>query len=83
MALIEVHLWSGLRRLADGKEKVSLEATTIGQMLVALENAHPGLRPIIDSGVSVSINGEIFSGSRFRKIHEGDEIFLMQRLKGG
>ena len=83
MPLIEVHLWSGLRRLTDGCEKVTIEATTIGQMLVALENAYPGLGPIIDSGVSVSINGEIFNGARFREINEGDEIFLMQRLKGG
>ena len=83
MAQVEVHLWSGLRRLTGGEEIVSVNASTIGQMLVALETAHPGLGPILDAGVSVSLNGEIVNGGRFREISEGDEIFLMQLIKGG
>jgi len=31
--LVKVHLWSGLRSLAEGKEAVEVRAATIGQML--------------------------------------------------
>ncbi|NBT33875.1 MAG: hypothetical protein EBT13_18760 [Rhodobacteraceae bacterium] len=80
---VEVHLWSGLRRLTDGAEVVTVEAATVGEMLDALATAHPGLKPIIDGGVSVAIDGELLTGGRHRAIAPGAEIYLMQRLKGG
>jgi molybdopterin converting factor small subunit len=83
MAQLEVHLWSGLRRLADGKEIVSVEAETIGTMLRALSEAHPGLAPILEDGVSVAVNGDVIVGGHARALHDGDEIFLLQQMKGG
>lgn len=83
MTKVDVNLWSSLRRLTDGAEVVTVEATTIGEMLDALIAAHPGVKPIIDGGVSVAVNGEIYNGARHRPIEAGDEIFLMQRIKGG
>ena len=80
---VEVHLWSGLRPLTDGAEVVTVEAATVGEMLDALAITHPGLKPIIDGGVSVAIDGELLTGGRHRAIAPGAEIYLMQRLKGG
>jgi len=80
--MIEVHLWSGLRRLTDDADVVPVEARTVGEMLDALKARHPGLAPILDAGVSVVIDGEMVSG-RFAPVAEGQEIYLMQRLKGG
>lgn len=83
MAQVDVNLWSGLRRLTDGAEVVTVEASTIGEMLDALIEAHPALEPLLKAGVSVAVNGEIYNGARHRPIEAGDEIFLMQRMKGG
>lgn len=83
MAQVDVHLWAGLRRLTDGAEVVTVEAGTIGEMLDAVVEKHPGVKPILDAGVSVALNGEIFNGARHRPIETGDEVFLMQRMKGG
>lgn len=83
MAQVEVNLWSGLRRLTDGAETVAVEANTIGEMLDALKEKHPALGPVLDAGVSVALNGEIYNGARHRPIEDGDEVFLMQRLRGG
>lgn len=83
MPKVDVNLWSGLRRLTDGAEVVTVEASTIGSMLEALATAHPGVKPILDAGVSVAVNGEIYNGALHRPIEAGDEIFLMQRMKGG
>lgn len=80
--MVDVHLWSGLRRLTDGSEVVSVEASTVGEMLDALQAAHPGLGPVLEAGVSVVIDGEMVNG-RFAPVAEGQEIYLMQRLKGG
>ncbi len=83
MAKLEVHLWSGLRRFVDGADKVEVEASTIGTMLDGLKEAYPGLAPIIDAGVSVAIDDEIVNGSRHRQLSSEQEIFILQKIKGG
>ncbi|HHL22445.1 MAG TPA: hypothetical protein ENJ52_13095 [Aliiroseovarius sp.] len=80
---LEVHLWSALRRFTDGREAVTVEAATIGEMLDALRRDWPGLRDAIDAGVSVSVDGRLIAASRSEPLHEGQEIYLLQRLKGG
>lgn len=80
--MVEVHLWSGLRRLTGGEIVVPVEAASVGEMLAALEARHPGLAPVIAAGVSVAIDGEIVAG-RNVAIPPGAEVYLMQRLKGG
>ncbi|MYF90456.1 MAG: MoaD/ThiS family protein, partial [Boseongicola sp. SB0676_bin_33] len=41
--LVTVHLWSGLRGLADGRETVEVRAAPVGQMLDALVAEIPAL----------------------------------------
>ena len=77
-----VHLWSGLRRLADGQTTVTVEATNIRQIFAALIATHPGLEPVIKAGLSVSVNGSIETNLS-APLPEGAEIYLMQRIKGG
>ncbi|PIE06836.1 MAG: hypothetical protein CSA74_10240 [Rhodobacterales bacterium] len=81
--MVEVNLWSGLRPLTGGRAVVEVEAATVGALLDALVAAHPGLRPFVEAGVSVAIDGEIVNGDRSAEVPEGAEVFLMQRLKGG
>ncbi|WP_343116161.1 MoaD/ThiS family protein [Ostreiculturibacter nitratireducens] len=80
--MVEVNLWSGLRRFTDGEIVVSVEATTVGELLDALVKAHPGLAPVIEAGVSVAVDGEIITG-RQNPVPADAEVYLMQRLKGG
>ena len=81
--MVEVHLWSGLRALADGHETVEVEARTVGEVLSGLVAAHPGLEDAIEAGVSVSVDGRIIVSGLTEKVEPTSEVFLMQRLKGG
>ncbi len=81
--LVKVHLWSGLRALAGGHAAVEVRAATVGQMLDALIEAHPALEEAIDAGVSVSIDGKIYGQGLTQAVAEGQEIYLLQRIKGG
>ncbi|MGR3615947.1 MAG: MoaD/ThiS family protein [Paracoccaceae bacterium] len=83
MAKIRVHLWSALRRYTDGADVVEVEASTTGQLLKALVDIHPGLDPVIRSGVSVVIDGKIYPTSQTEPVAPENEIYLMQRLRGG
>lgn len=80
--MVEVNLWSGLKRFTGGKTVVEVEGETVGQVLDALVAAHPGLGPVFEAGLSVAIDGEIVNG-RHVAMPPGAEVFLMQRIKGG
>lgn len=80
--MVEVHLWSGLRRFTDGAEVVPVQAATVGEMLDGLLTAHPGLAPVIAAGVSVVVDGVVTSGN-FTAVTPDSEVYLVQRVKGG
>ena len=79
----KVHLWASLRRFAEGQEVVEVDAATVGQMMDALERAHPGLGPAIKAGLSVAVDGEVIANNRAATVKADSEVFLLQRLKGG
>ena len=81
--MVEVELWAGLQRFADGCKVVTVEAKNIREMLEALVAKHPDLAPFIEAGVSVAIDGEIHAESVIEPIGPDNEIILMQRLSGG
>lgn len=81
--MAKVHLWASLRRFADGQEVVEVEAATVGQIMDALEKAHPGLGPAIKAGLSVAVDGEVIANNRAAQVRPDSEVFLLQRLKGG
>ncbi len=81
--LVTVHLWSGLRSLVDGQQVVELRAATIGQMIDALVRDYPALKEPVEAGVSVSIDGRIYAQGLTQPVGEDNEIYLLQRIKGG
>lgn len=80
---VKVHLWSGLRGIADGHETVEVVASTVGEILTGLVVAYPGLEDAIEAGVSVSVDGRIITSGLMEAVQPDSEVFLMQRLKGG
>ncbi len=81
--MAKVHLWASLRRFAEGQEVVEVDAATVGQMMDALEKAHPGLGPAIKAGLSVAVDGEVIANNRAAPVAATSEVYLLQRLKGG
>ncbi|MFC3118704.1 MoaD/ThiS family protein [Jhaorihella thermophila] len=79
----EVHLWSGLRALAGGREVVEVEGRTVGELLDALVAAYPALKEPIEAGVSVAVDGRVIASALNEPVRPDSEIYLMQRLRGG
>jgi len=80
--MVAVNLWSGLRRLADDQIVVNVQATTLREMLDALQSAHPALAPVIAAEVSISVDG-VIQPNMATPIANSTEIYLIQRIKGG
>jgi len=80
---VTVGLFGALRQHADGASQVQVEARTIHQMLEVLAERYPGMAPQLARGVSVSIDGRIYTESLFERIGPDNEVVLLPRVAGG
>jgi molybdopterin converting factor small subunit len=80
---VEVQLSASLREFAGGAASVTVEATSIRELLRKLIERFPRMQRRIDEGVAVSINGEIYRDDRNQQIPDGAEVFLLPRIQGG
>lgn len=80
---VTVGLFGALRAHADGASEVKIEAGNIAQLLNALAARYPGMAPQLERGVSVSIDGRIYTESLLEKIGPENEVMLLPRVAGG
>jgi len=87
-----VRIPTPLRKLTADQEVVSVEGSTIGEILQNLDKAFPGLNDRIcdESGnvrrfVNIFVNDEDirFLEERATKVNEGDEISIVPAIAGG
>jgi len=81
--VVAVRLWGSLAELADGQQTVEIEAANLRQLLDGLARDYPALKPQLDRGVSVSIDGKIYNDAWATPISEESEVVLLNRLVGG
>jgi molybdopterin converting factor small subunit len=81
--MVEVTLWGSLSAMAEGKEKLDIEAKNIGELLRKLGERYPGIEPLVENGIAVAIDGVIYRDTWSKELPEDSEIFLMPRLAGG
>ncbi|KAA0916114.1 MoaD/ThiS family protein [Aquicoccus porphyridii] len=81
--MVAVRLWGSLAELADGQQTVEIEAANLRQLLDGLVRAYPALKPQLERGVSVSIDGKIYNDTWATPISEESEVVLLNRLVGG
>jgi molybdopterin converting factor small subunit len=80
---VTVGLFGALRTHAGGAAEVVVEAGNIAQLLDALGRCYPGMATLLARGVSVSIDGRIYTESLFEKIGPENEVVLLPRVAGG
>ena len=81
----KVVLSSGFaRRYTGGKREFEVEATTMRDVIKALDVLHPGLGEHLEEETTVAIDGAIHDQpAYFQKIRQGCEIFFIPKLEGG
>ena len=83
-----VRLRGPLKRLADDRSEHTLEGDSVGELLAALERAHPAAsgwildeRGILRPHINVFVNGELCEQGTH--IDNEDEIDVLPALSGG
>ena len=80
--MVAVRLWGSLGELA-GQPEIDIDVTKLGALLRAIEESYPALKPQLERGVSVSIDGKIYNDSWATPIAPDSEVVLLNRLVGG
>jgi len=81
--MVQVMLSGPLKAAAGGRTQVEVEAATIHQMLSRLGQDHPKLKPMLERGVAVAIDGQIYRDDWLRPIPAGSEVVILPRMAGG
>jgi sulfur-carrier protein len=81
--MVRVQLSGTLKSHAGGRGEIEIEAANVKQLLDALGTACPKLKPLLEKGVAVAIDGEIYRDSWFQPIRPDSEVFILPRLAGG
>ncbi len=81
--MVKVMLWGSLATFCDGQTELEVKARNIKQLLEQLAQDHPGLKPALAKGVSVSIDGMIYNDAWFEEISNKSEVCILPRIEGG
>lgn len=81
--MVTVTLWGTLRRFTGGDVQVRVEARNFKELLDRLGEDYPGLKPQIERGVSIAVDGRIYRNAWFTEIRPDSEVVLMPYMQGG
>lgn len=81
--MVTVVIWGSLRQFTDGQAQVEVEARTFKELLDSLSESYPGLKPQIERGVSLALDGCIYREAWFTEIGPESEVVLMPYMTGG
>jgi molybdopterin converting factor small subunit len=81
--VLTVKLGGSLAAKAGGKSEFEIEGRNVADVLRALGELCPELKPILDKGVSVSIDGTLHREALYQLLTPANEIFILPRMAGG
>lgn len=81
--MARVVLTPNLSQLAGGETEVELTASTIRQLLRELGGRYPELKPHLDEGVAVAIDGQIYQDAWLEPVPPESEVHLLPQIAGG
>ena len=81
--MVKVRVWGSLKTATNNQEFVEIEAKNFKELLDDLSVKYPKLKPQINRGISVAIDGIIYKDSWFTPIKSNSEVVLMPYMVGG
>ena len=81
--MVTVTLFGSIRAHADGLAQVQVQATTFKELLDHLVEQYPAMKPQIDRGVSVAIDGLVYKEAWFAPIRPDAEVVVLPYMQGG
>jgi molybdopterin synthase sulfur carrier subunit len=80
---MQVRLSSTLQLTGGPGGAFEVHAETIAELMASLVDRYPDFQQMLDRGVAVSIDGQIFRDDWTQLIPTEAEVFLIPRIEGG
>ena len=81
--MANVYLWSGIRALIGEENPLKIDGDNLEELLDNLIIIYPNLKPIIQEGVSFSVDNKLVMSSTVERIKENSEVYIFQKISGG
>ncbi len=81
--MVAVTIWGSLRAHTEGQAQVQIDARNFKELLDRLAEHYPGMKPQIERGVSLALDGRIYREAWFTEIGPDSEVVLMPYMQGG
>ena len=81
--MVMVTLFGSIRAHAEGRAQVEVQASTFKELLDRLVEQYPGMKPQIDRGISVAVDGLVYKEAWFTPIKPDSEVVLLPYMQGG
>lgn len=81
--MITVILGGPLELAAGGPGPIEMEAKSVREMVDRLGEDYPPLKPMLEKGVSVAIDGQLHRRAGYLRIAPGAEVHVLLPLSGG
>jgi molybdopterin converting factor small subunit len=81
--MAHVTLTGNLRQYTGGVAELEVEAASVRQLFASLSQDFPSLAPLLEQGLAVAIDGQIYQDALFQEIGAGSEVFILPQIAGG
>jgi molybdopterin converting factor small subunit len=81
--MAHVVLPGSMKAAAGGRTEFEIEAANASQLLARLAHDHPKLKPLLERGVSISIDNQLYREPAFQPIGAKSEVYILPRMAGG
>jgi len=81
--MVKVVVWGSLKPHTGGRSNVEVEAKNIRELFQTLGENFPGLKPQLQRGIAVAIDGVVYRDDWQQPIKSDSEVILLPRLQGG
>ncbi len=81
--MVRVRLWGSLRTATGGATEIDVKARNFKELKDELSERFPDLRPQIERGVSLAVDGRVYRDAWFTSFGPDSEVVLMPYMAGG
>ena len=81
--MARVVLIGNLAQLTGGVAEFQISATSVKQLFDQLAALHPAIRPHLEEGVAVAIDGQIYQDALFQPIGPDSDVHILPQIAGG
>ena len=81
--MTRVVLTGNLKNYTGGETELELAADNVRQLFRLLGERHPALKPHLEEGLAVAINGQIYQESLLEPIPPDSEVHILPQIAGG